>query len=94
MHIIRQADEKGVLPEGVDGAVFTRCATCRARLDPPAGCADHPGAGVDVRVLTAANLTDDRRATVEAQLLAPIWGTTDAIDALLANPPAGTPHAP
>lgn len=91
MNIICQVDESGDLPAGVEGGVWTRCATCHVDLQPPERCADHPDTGVDVRLLTAAGLNDARRAVVEAQLLAPIWDAdTAALAALLADLPAGT----
>jgi hypothetical protein len=73
MGLIRQIDYDAELPEDAEGGVWTRCGACHAGLDTPAVCAEHPGSGVDVRILTAARLTPERRAAVEVLLLGQVW---------------------
>lgn len=74
MGLIRQIDIDGSELGDAEGGVWTRCAICRTPLVPQTGCTDHPGSGVDVRILSAARLTPERRAAVEAELLALVWG--------------------
>lgn len=79
MGLIRQVDHGGELPGGADGGIWTRCTRCRIDLGPLSGCEVHPDAGVDIRILTAARLTHQGRATVEAQLLALVWDIAEAV---------------
>lgn len=73
MGINRSIDVDGTLDGQAEIGIQVRCAVCHTRLLIAVDCGDHPRGGLDIQLVTARCITDERRAELEARALAMVW---------------------